>query len=143
MNTLTIIALILIFFGGIGAILLTIGQSISSSQDKSDIINTTKDENTNLKKDIEELKKERSQLSEALSQRDEVLQQRNDSIIELNNRLSEKSEYIQNYLTGSNGYPVVDVVNFATPNLNELFGMFKVRLVSKFPIYNLDVSIFD
>lgn len=143
MNTLTIVALILIFLGGIGAILLTIGQSISSSQDKTDIINTTKNENINLKKDIAELKKERNELSEALAKRDEVLQQRNDTIIELNHKLSEKSEYVQNYLTGGSGYPVVDVENFATNNFNELSGLFKVRLVSKFPIYNLDINIFD
>ena len=49
MNVLTITALVLIFLGGVGAILLTIGQSISSSQDKKDIINTTKEENINLK----------------------------------------------------------------------------------------------
>ena len=143
MNTLTIVALGLIFLGGIGAILLTIGQSISSSQDKSDIINTTKSENTNLKKDIAELKRERDELSEALAKRDLILQERNDTIIELNHKLSEKSEYIQNYLTGGTGYPVIDIENFATDNFNELAGMFKVRLVSKFPIYNLDITIFD
>ena len=129
MNTLTIIALILIFLGGIRAILLTIGQSISSSQDKSDIINTTKNENINLKKDIAELKKERNELSEALAKRDAALQEKNDTIIELNNKLSKKSEYIQNYLTGGSGYQVIEIEHFATDNFNDISGLFSVRLI--------------
>lgn len=143
MNTLSIIALMLIFLGGLGAILLTIGQSISSSVDKNEIISTTKNENKNLKEDITELRKERNELSETLAKRDQVLQERNDIIIGLNYKLSEKSEYIQNYLTGGKGYPVVDVKTLATNNFNELYGMFYVRIVSKYPVYNLDVNIVD
>ncbi len=133
----------MIFLGGIGAILLAIGQSISSSKDKSEIITTTKNENITLKMDIAELKRERNDLSEELAKRDAVLQEKNDTIIGLNHKLSDKSEYIQNYLTGGYGYPVIDIENFATNNFNDLTGMFKVRLVSKFPIYNLDINVFD
>ena len=62
MNTMTLIALCLIFLGGIGAILLTIGQSISSSKDKSEIIKSVKIENDALKNDIKEIKDERVKL---------------------------------------------------------------------------------
>ncbi|MEX8546198.1 MAG: hypothetical protein V5804_01235 [Mucilaginibacter sp.] len=143
MNTITIVALVLIFGGGIGAILLTVGQSISSSKDKSDIINTTKQENIALKNDIKELRKERNELNNELVKRDNKLQKRNDKIIELSQRLSDKSEYIQNYLTGGNGYPVVDIEKFATDNYNENKGLFKLRIVSKFPIYNLTINVYD
>jgi hypothetical protein len=49
MNGLTVAALGLIFLGGIGAILLVIGQAKSSQEDKLEIINTTKNENFYLK----------------------------------------------------------------------------------------------
>ncbi|MNR59322.1 hypothetical protein D3C85_1805560 [compost metagenome] len=58
MNTLTIIALILIFLGGLGAILLTIGQSLSSADDKKDIMDTTKSENKILKDELSQIRKE-------------------------------------------------------------------------------------
>lgn len=80
MNTITIAALILIFLGGVGAILLTIGQSISSGKDKDDIINTTKDENTELKK--------------LLKERDSNISKQNGEILELSKQLRQKSEQI-------------------------------------------------
>ncbi len=143
MNTWTILALIFIFLGGIGAILLTIGQYKSSSRDKNDIINITKSENKGLKKDIAELKNEREVLRKELIRRDSLLQKRNDTIVELSNKLSEKSEYIQKYLTGGNGYPFIDIRNFVTNSSNKFSGMFCVGLFSKFPIYNLMINIID
>lgn len=139
MNTLIIIALVLIFLGGIGAILLAIGQSISSSRGKTEIITTTKDENQNLKNEINNLKKDRQELSNELQSRDSLLQERNTEIINLSHKLEEKSQYIQDYLTGSNGYPFLDFSQLAgEPN-----GLFKVIPISKFPIYNLTITVFD
>jgi predicted PurR-regulated permease PerM len=83
MNTISIIALILIFLGGVGAILLTIGQSISSTDDKTDIINTTKNENSALKKDLIEIKRERDSLNKTLALRDSNIQKQNKNIIDL------------------------------------------------------------
>ncbi|MEC3879142.1 hypothetical protein [Parapedobacter sp. 10938] len=91
MNTLTIIALVLIFLGGVGAILLTIGQASSTQKDKLEIINTTKSENTRLKLDLEEIKRERDLLNETLTDRDAEIQTQNKAIIDLTLRLSEKS----------------------------------------------------
>jgi len=143
MNTITIIALVLIFCGGIGAILLTIGQTVSSAKNKNEIINITKDENIKLKNDLAEIKEERNELSKALTKRDSALEEKNNKIIELNQQLVQKSEYIQNYLTGGKGYPVLFIESFATNNYSELKGLFKLSIVSKFPIYNLIINVYD
>ena len=143
MSTITIIALGLIFLGGIGAILLAIGQAKSASKDKSEIIDITKQENAKLKNDIAELKSERNELSAELTNRDSILQRKNDIIIELNQKLTAKSEYIQNYLTGGNGYPVLDIEKFGTDNFSDMTGMFNLKSVSKFPLYNITINVFD
>jgi hypothetical protein len=80
MNTITIIALVLIFSGGIGAILLTIGQTVSSAKNKNEIINITKEENIKLKIDLAEIKEERNELSKALTKRDSAIEEKNDKI---------------------------------------------------------------
>lgn len=129
MNTLTIIALSLIFLSGIGAILLTIGQSISSSQDKSDIINNTKEENKDLKKELSEIKSERKKLAEELNKR--------------NDELQEKSDYIEKYLTGGEGFPFIQIENFSTQDYNIATGMFNLEIISEFPMYNIRLNIYD
>lgn len=104
MNFITIVSLGLIFFGGIGAILLVIGQSISSQADKTEIISTTQNENKDLKIQLIEIKEERNKLASTLEARDIKLHEKNDTIIELNQKLSEKSEYIKNYVTGGDSW---------------------------------------
>jgi cell division protein FtsB len=143
MSTITIIALGLIFLGGIGAILLAIGQADSASKDKTEIIDITKQENVKLKNNIEELKRERDKLSTELTNRDSILQRKNDIIIELNQKLSAKSEYMQNYLTGGHGYPILDIEKFGPDNFSGLTGLFNLKSVSKFPIYNITINVFD
>ena len=143
MSTITIVALGLVFLGGIGAILLAIGQANSASKDKTEIIDITKKENAKLKTDIAELKSERNELSAELSNRDSILQRKNDIIIELNQKLSAKSEYIKNYLTGGIGYPVLYLTRIKADKNDGLTGMFNLKSSSKFPIYNLIVRVFD
>ena len=138
MNTISIIALILIFFGGVGAILLTIGQSISSSADKNDIINTTKEENRHLKTQLDEIKRERDLLSESLEKRDENISNQNKSIIDLSNKLADQSDYIQNFVTGGKGFPIISLLSLDNKSV-----MFKVRNKFDFPLYNVETHIFN
>lgn len=60
MNIISIIALVMIFLGGIGAILLTIGQSIDSAKTKQDLIDVKKGENIELKKQLVDIQRERN-----------------------------------------------------------------------------------
>lgn len=116
MNTLTIIALILILLGGIGAILLAVGQSKSSQADKSEIINTTQNENKDLKARLVEIKDERDKLSITLEARDKKSQEQNQNIESLSNKLVEKSEYIEKYVSGGNNYPYIEMNRVQSDN---------------------------
>jgi len=142
MNLISIIALIFIFLGGVGAILLTIGQSISSSEDKNDIINTTKNENLFLKHELNEIKKERDSLSRILEKRDLNIQHQTSNIIHLSNKLSEKSEYIQNYITGGDGYLLLDMRQLAVTDRSSNF-MFQLENLFDMPLYNISCNIYD
>jgi hypothetical protein len=143
MNTISVIALILIFLGGIGAILLTIGQSISSSEDKNDIINTTKSENLGLKNDLKDIKIERNKLNKTLEKRDAKIQEQNDSIFKLNEKLAEKSDYIQNYLTGGKGFPILYLNKMINDKNNMTkYGM-ELENNSDLPIYYVSCHVMD
>lgn len=143
MNTLTIVALILIFLGGIGAILLTVAQSISSAVDKNDIITTTKNENIELKKALQELKDERDSLSKSLAKRDENIQKQNAEIIFLSEKLSEKSDYIQNSLTGREGFLFIDIRSFYSQKNEVSSFLFRIENNFDFPQYNVSLDVFD
>ena len=109
MNTLTIIGIFLVFLGGIGGIILALGQAHSAQNDKKEIISTTKSENKDLKSRIVELKEERIKLSTMLEERDKRISEQNLKIESLNNQLIEKSDYIQKYISGGNSFPSIDV----------------------------------
>jgi hypothetical protein len=143
MNTITVVGLALIFLGGIGAILLTIGQSISTTKDKNEILQNTKDENIKLKDDIIELRSERQELNMQLAQNDSILQQKNDLIIKLNQKLADKSDYIHDYLTSKGGYPIVYLRKLIPTTDQDIYGFFVVKVVSKYPIYNLEITAYD
>lgn len=142
MNIISIIALVLIFLGGVGAILLTIGQTISSSEDKNDIINTTKEENKYLKKELSEIRKERDELNKTLEIRDSNIQEQNSKIIQLSSKVSEKSDYIQNYITGGTGYLFLDMRKLSSPGQYNTF-MFQLDNFFDLPLYNINCNIYD
>lgn len=92
MNILTIVSYVLIFLGGMGAILLAYSQAIGSEKDKKEIIANTKEQNTRLKEDLNLIKNERDSLSKILAERDERIKVQNENILELSNKLFEKSD---------------------------------------------------
>lgn len=143
MNTLTIIALILIFFGGIGAILLTIGQTLSSQKDKSDIIATTKDENIQLKSDLDEIKMERDNLRKGLEIRDQKIYEQSEKIESLSNRIAEKSEYIANFVSGGQAYPILELKMIEAGISGNAYLVFSIENPSDFPIYNIETQVFN
>ncbi|HRO43853.1 MAG TPA: hypothetical protein PL009_13535 [Flavipsychrobacter sp.] len=142
MNTVTIIALILIFAGGIGAILLSVGQAQSSQADKSDIINTTKDENTSLRKQLTDLQNERNELKKDLKDRDQKLNNQTKEIINLNNKIVEKSEYIEKFISSGTSFPYIDLKKSVGSNQNDQY-YFTLVNDFEYPIYNILVQIFD
>jgi septal ring factor EnvC (AmiA/AmiB activator) len=94
MNTLTIIGIFLVFLGGIGGIILALGQAHSAQNDKKEIISTTKSENKDLKSRIVELKEERIKLSTMLEERDKRISEQNLKIESLNNQIISKSIFL-------------------------------------------------
>lgn len=143
MNLLSVIALILIFLGGLGGILLTIGQYKSSAVDKSDIINTTKIENAKLKQDLKEIKNERDSLNKTLEKRDLSLAEQTAEIISLNRKLQDKSNYIQNYLTGGNSFPFLEVQESRNSKSDAQRSLFRIVNNFEMPIYNLQIAGFN
>lgn len=143
MNALTILGLILIFIGGFGAILLSIGQYKSSAQDKFDIIKVTKDENTKLKIDIKELKLERISLSQALAERDNELKLQNNEVKRLNEKLVEKSEYIEEFVDGRNRFLYVEMKRILDEKSEKHNVVFSIQNSFEFPIYSIFIQAFD
>ena len=143
MSTMYIIALILIFCGGVGAILLAIDQSLSSTESTNFINNTTISQNSELKKELKEIKKERDSLSETLALRDANIQDKTEKIIDLSLKLDEKSVFIQNYISGGDGYLFLDIRTF--PHKADGTQEFIFQLDNKFemPIYNISCEIID
>ncbi len=142
MNILSIVGLLFMFLGGIGAIIYALGQFQSSRADKLEIINTTKSENIDLKKQIAELKKEREKLSGILEERDNKIQEQHNNIVSLNNKLIEKSEYIEKYMSGGEGYPYVEIKKVMGNNSDDVF-LFSVENVFDLPLYNVQIQAFD
>lgn len=143
MNTITIIGLILIFIGGIGAILLAIGQFQSAKSDKSEIITITTNENTVLKNQITELKNEGKILSDNLEIRDKRIRQQNQEIKSLSNKLVEKSEYIEEFVAGKNRFPFVEMKKVINNKGKADVFVFSIENSFKYPIYNIQIQAFD
>lgn len=143
MNTITIIGLILIFIGGIGAILLAVGQFQSSESDKSEIINITKNENTDLKNQITELKNESNILNDTLEERDKRIRQQNQEIKSLSIKLVEKAEYIEEFVAGKNRFPFVEMKKVLNDKGKADVFVFSIENSFKYPIYNIQIQAFD
>ena len=61
----------------------------------------------------------------------------------MSNKLNEKSEYIQNYLTGGTGFPFIDIRNFATKLSSQQNCVFQVENDFDYPLYNVSIDVFD
>ena len=142
MNTLTIIALILIFLGGLGAILLTIGQSLSSADDKKDIMDTTKSENKILKDELSQIRKEWDELNKTLTLRDANIREQNKNIIELSTKLANQSKYIQDFVSGGDSYLFLDMRKLSPKGSITSF-MFQLENHFDLPVYSIDCDIYN
>jgi hypothetical protein len=143
MNILTLIGISLIFIGGIGGVILAIGQARSSQDDKQEIISTTKSENHELRLQITELKEERVKLNSLLESRDIKINEQNLKIESLSNKLLEKSDYIEKYISGGNSFPYIDVNGI--PDVGGGDAAITFSLVNSFdmPIYDITVEAWD
>jgi hypothetical protein len=144
MSILSIAALVLIFLGGVGAILLTVAQSFEGAKDKQEMIDFTKTENRELKDQLIDIKKERDILKSDLEKRDERIQTQTASIIKLNEQLVEKSNYISDHLTGGKGYPFIVTSSIKTTNpKNDETTTFTLTNETKLPLYDVTAIVFD
>ena len=143
MNIIIIIGISLIFLGGIGGIILAIGQAQSAREDKQEIISTTKTENIDLKLQILELKDEREKLNKLLEMRDKKISDQNQKIESLSNQLIEKSDYIQNYLSGGDSYPYVDINGIPNEKGENAAITFSVVNSFELPIYDITIEAWD
>lgn len=143
MNTLTIVGILLVFLGGIGGILFALGQAHSAQNDKNEIISTTKSENKDLKSQIIELKEERVKLSAMLEVRDKRISEQNLKIESLSNQIVEKSDYIQEYISGGNSFPNLDVNGI--PDDTGVNAAITFSIVNSFdlPVYDINVEAWD
>lgn len=138
MDGFQLVALILIGLGSLGGILLVVAQSKSAAIDKTDIINSVTSENDILKLQLATLNTESSKLKKALSKRDKKIQSQTDKITELNNKLLDKSEYIEKYLSGGDNYPFVYITHIKGASKQKM--NFGLRNPFDFPIYNIIVQ---
>lgn len=143
MNIITIIGISLIFLGGIGGIILAIGQARSAHNDKQEIISTTKNENKELKSQIQELKGERLELNKLLEMRDQKISDQNLKIESLSNQLIEKSDFIQKYLSGGDNYPFVDINGIPDERGENAAITFSVVNLFDLPIYDIAIEAWD
>lgn len=72
--------------------------------------------------------------TQLMDQRKEVQQ--------LNQKLTEKSEYIENYLRGGKGHPTIKLVQQSLPDKHWVY-FFVCENTFDFPLYNIHIEIFD
>lgn len=132
--TLTNIAYLFIFLGGIAGIVLAIEQASGSKQDKNDIITT-------LNTEVSSLRDERNKLNKDLKKRDKAIRKQNDKIEELNQEIFEQSKFIKQYISGGDGFPLIEIKSVRDLNNNSYF-TFLITNSYDLPIYNLEVEGF-
>lgn len=126
------IAIILIVLGNIGGIYLIVIQLKDAEKDKIE-----------LKKELTEIKSERDLLKDDLEKRDKKITDQTDNIIDLSKKLQEKSEYIQNYLLGGDGFIFANIVSLPIDKSGNQ--KFTLQLENRFdaPLYNVSIEVFD
>jgi hypothetical protein len=131
------------FVGGVGAIVLVIAQSFSSNADKREIIQITKDENTRLSERITELPKERADLKSDLEIRDEKISHQTKKIEDLNQALLEKSQSLEQYITGGKIIPTIKVTKTANVKVSDVQLLFVIENPGTTPLYDINVEGID
>ena len=127
MNTLTLFGFIL---SGVAALLIYFGQKQSSDSDKRDIITELKD-----------VQKERNELRRDLEKRDEEIKDQSVTVISLQNQLIEKSNRLNDFLTGGDGYPIVRVT-FENKGPQSKF-IFEICNETSLPLRSIRATVFD
>jgi hypothetical protein len=132
--TLTNVAYLFILLGGIAGIVLAIEQASGSKQDKEDIIKT-------LNTEVSSLREERNKLNKDLKKRDKSIKKQNDKIEDLNLEIFEQSKFIKQYISGGDGFPLIEVKKISDLNNNSNFTLL-VTNTYDLPIYNLEIEAF-
>lgn len=132
--TLTNVAYLFIFLGGIAGIVLAIEQASGSKQDKNDIIKT-------LNTEVSSLRDDRAKLNKDLKKRDKSIQKQNNKIEELNREIFEQSKFIKQYISGGDGFPLIEIKSVSDLSNNSYFTLLVTNSYD-LPIYNLEIEAF-
>lgn len=142
MDKWTVLALILIFIGNIGGILIVIFQSKNSAKDKDQIIQTTNNNNKYLSNQLELITKEREELKMDLTARDLDNQKKSEEIIQLNRELLTQSKELNKFLGASDAYPIL-LVSSGSSERGILGFTFTISNEFDYPLYDAEIVVFD
>ena len=131
-NGWTIFAYVLILLGGVGAVILGWQQSISAYYDS--VKNTESHEKT---QNIVADKSKETQ--NELKKRADIIDKKNKEIKKLQDKLIDKSEFIEKYISGGNSYPILHAVELG--NLQNSPSKIYFDLLNEFKLPNYDVRI--
>jgi len=136
-NTWTIIAYIFILLGGVGAIILGIQQTVGAWKDSQKNMDAHQ-------QTINTITEEKNKLNSTLKVRDKKIEKQNEKIDILNSELLKKSNFIEKYISGGDGYPIIKLSEL--PNIdNKKQTKLKLNLVNEFqlPLYNTHVEVYN
>lgn len=132
----------IMFFGTMGAIAsiaVLIAQQLASQKDKEEIIKELVD----VKGELGDVKHERNELRVDLEKRDARIDEQTQEIIHLNRQLVEKSDKLTDFVTGGNGYPIINISPIHQGSSTDGSFRFEVRNDTKLPLYSVKVFITD
>lgn len=107
-----------------------------SEKDKRDIITT-------LQSDLKVIRSERDELSRQLEARDTLLDIRDKKIVDLQMRLDEKTQYIQDYLTGGNNLPLLILEGVQSEDGNQTGERMTLLNDSDFPLSQFNANVYN
>jgi len=142
MNGWITFALILVFVGNIGGLLIIILQSKSSDEAKDQIISVNSKNQRILENELNDIKTERVTLRNELEVRDKENNELTQKIIELNRELFEKSDELNKFMGMSGNYPFVLVSSGASAKGIPGF-TFTIANESDYPLYDVVVVVMD
>ena len=142
MHNLLIAALVFVFLGNIAAICIVIIQSRTSAADKDQIIQTSNENNENLKIQLLEIKEERKKLKIDLEERDKENKLLSEEILKLNRELIEKSDELNKFLGASDAYPIL-LVSSSKSNIGNPGFTLTIKNESEYPLYDVEIVVMD
>lgn len=126
--------IILVSLAGLITIGLSINSIIKSNKQEREL--KTKQESLNVAQN--KIIEGQASIIQLQDKHSKELKDKTDEVIGLQNKLQEKSDYIQNYLTGGSAYPYITIQVFPPDKF-----VFQMRNDFDFPVYDIEALIYD